>query len=108
MLPPSSWKAATAARATSAAATAYSDSSRPVSSLQNFLITFVLLYACVPLLDGVRQRVDLVSDVATQQLEGGDGCQRDQRRGDRVLGQLKTCFVAKESLNHLFAPLELG
>src|SRR5215217_6833895 len=45
MLPPSSWKAATAASATSAAATAYSESSRPDSSLQNFLITFVLLYA---------------------------------------------------------------
>jgi hypothetical protein len=61
-----------------------------------------------PLFDGVRQRVDLVSDVATEQLEGCDGCERDQRRGDRVLGQLKTSFIAKESLNHLFAPLGLG
>src|SRR5215217_5429023 len=37
MLVPSSWNAATAARATRAAATAYSDSSSPVSSCQNFL-----------------------------------------------------------------------
>src|SRR5215208_2023525 len=41
MLVPNVWKAATAANATSAAATAYSESSRPVSSRKNFLIIFV-------------------------------------------------------------------
>src|SRR6185503_16958804 len=37
ILVPSSWNAATVATATSAAATAYSDSSSPVSSFKNFL-----------------------------------------------------------------------
>src|SRR6185369_12377767 len=38
MFVPRSWKAATQANATSAAATAYSESSRPDSSFKNFLI----------------------------------------------------------------------
>src|SRR5438034_11603592 len=40
---PSAVKAATTAIATKAAATAYSDNSRPVSSRKNFLIIFLLL-----------------------------------------------------------------
>src|SRR5689334_1532536 len=44
MLVPRSWKAATQAKATSAAATAYSESSRPVSSWKNLLIILLLLY----------------------------------------------------------------
>src|SRR5258705_8015944 len=43
MLPPRSVKAATAAIATSAAATAYSESSSPVSSWKNLLIMVLLL-----------------------------------------------------------------
>jgi hypothetical protein len=38
MLVPRSWNAATVAKAIKAAATAYSDSSRPFSSVKNFLI----------------------------------------------------------------------
>src|SRR4029078_9296777 len=44
MLVPSSWKAATHANAISAAATAYSESSRPVSSAKNLLIMWLLLF----------------------------------------------------------------
>src|ERR1041385_630135 len=43
MFVPRAWKAMTAANATSAAATAYSESSRPVSSRKNFLIILLLL-----------------------------------------------------------------
>src|SRR6185369_8567534 len=49
MLVPRSWKAATQANATSAAATAYSESSRPVSSWKNLLIIVLLL------LDSIRR-----------------------------------------------------
>src|SRR4051812_25705278 len=101
MLPPRSWKAATAASATRAAATAYSDNSRPDSSLKKCLITFLLLLRFLaPLFNCVCQRVDLGADVAAQQLEGGDGGERDERCGDGVFRQFKTCFIAKESLNH--------
>ncbi|HYX42128.1 MAG TPA: hypothetical protein VE821_10545, partial [Pyrinomonadaceae bacterium] len=54
--------------------------------------------------DGVCERRDLGADVRAQSAEGGDDCQRDQRGGHGVLGQLKTGFVTKESLNHWFAP----
>src|SRR5438105_12195794 len=100
MLPPRSWKAATAANATSAAATAYSDNSRPVSSFKNLLITNFLLTDLESLFNCVRQRVDLGADVAAQKLESCDGCQSYERCGDGVLRQFKTCFIAKESLNH--------
>src|SRR5436305_6726856 len=53
-----------------------------------------------PLFNCVCQRVDLGADVGAQQLEGGDGCERDQRCGDGVFRQFKTSFIAKESLNH--------
>src|ERR1044072_4355263 len=43
MFVPRVWKATTQANATSAAATAYSESSRPVSSAKNFLIIVLLL-----------------------------------------------------------------
>src|ERR1044072_2217925 len=49
MLVPRVWKATTQANATSAAATAYSESSRPVSSAKNFLI---ILFAP---LDSIRR-----------------------------------------------------
>src|SRR5689334_7602608 len=49
MLVPNVWKATTQAKATSAAATAYSESSRPVSSAKNLLIIVLLL------LDSIRR-----------------------------------------------------
>src|SRR6478672_8969562 len=103
MLVPRVWKASTAANATSAAATAYSDSSRPVSSFMNLLNMFsslpslafvialhapsrqrVVLPGCwiSALLDLAREVVDLVADVAAQSLEGQHRCQRDERCGD--------------------------
>jgi hypothetical protein len=51
--------------------------------------------------DGGRQFVNLRADVGAQQLEGGDGCERDERCRNGVFRQLKTGFIAKESLNHL-------
>src|SRR5262244_2499387 len=90
MFVPRSWKAATQARATSAAATAYSDSSSPVSSFKNLLSIWlspldtdaVAQHTCVArplndfrLLDGVGEGVDLASNVGAQQLESGDASQ---------------------------------
>jgi hypothetical protein len=67
-----------------------------------------LLHATEMLFDLICQRSDLGPDVRAQQLEGCDGCERDERCGDGVFRQFKTGFIAKESLNHLFAPLECG
>src|SRR5829696_1345785 len=103
MFPPNNWKAATAANATSAAATAYSESSRPDSSFKNFLnirsnppsrmkglrlhfspgSTFSRLpgqsvHSELRSLDLAGEFVDLQADVGAQQLESGDGCQRDE------------------------------
>src|SRR6185436_7874827 len=114
MLVPNNWNAATAANATSAAATAYSESSRPVSSSQNLFSINVLLvfkteaFHCIrqqqlralpgsigslELLDLAGELVDLRADVGTQQLERGDCCQRDERCGHGVLGKFKTGFI---------------
>src|SRR6185295_1930047 len=84
MLVPRSWNAATVARAIIAAATAYSDNSRPVSSLKNFLIISCLLrklgirlahaqehYALRPsqLFHGVGETGDLARDIGAEKLE---------------------------------------
>src|SRR6185503_3556714 len=107
MLVPSSWKAATQANAMSAAATAYSESSKPLSSFKNFLnIRSILLQnpgrlapslqpgstslllpgQQVPqeLLDLAGEVVDLGANVGAQKLEGGDACQCDKRCGNCV------------------------
>src|SRR5262245_41424142 len=104
ILVPNAVKAATAASATSAAATAYSDSSSPVSSFQNLLITvhpsdeiFVVskqigqapqrtcgAYLKVGLLNLVAQVGDGTGDLSTQCCERGNGCERDERCGDGV------------------------
>jgi len=43
---------------------------------------------------------DLRGDVGSQQLERGDGCQRDERCGNCVFRKFKTGFIAEKSLNH--------
>src|SRR6185295_5624472 len=117
MFPPKSWEAATAANATSAAATAYSDSSKPLSSFKNFLNIRSILPQRIKahrqhllaaagrrihkeLLNLAGEFVDLRADVGTQQLERGDGCQRDERCGNCVFRKFKTGFIAEKSLNH--------
>src|SRR6185437_8754645 len=124
MFPPKSWNAATAANATSAAATAYSESSKPLSSFKNFLnIRSILLNKLkAPIITPAAHRCrverghkellnlagevsDLGGDVGAQQLESGDGCQRDERCGNCVFRKFKTGFIAEKSLNHVVAPL---
>jgi hypothetical protein len=50
------------------------------------------------------ERVDFGADVLAQQLESGDGCQRDERCGYCVLRKFKTGFITEKSLNHFVAP----
>src|SRR5215203_5975839 len=94
MLVPSSWNAATAAIATRAAATAYSDSSSPVSSFKNFLNMIDSFYwnrrlepsrsaGRGPQLSG--EFVNPGGDVSAQQLKSGNSCQRDERCRNCVL-----------------------
>src|SRR6185369_5310155 len=103
MLPPKVWNARTAANATNAAATAYSDNSSPLSSFRNFvnivlpsltlhgqpaaseLLPARLDVISDELFDLAGQIVDLRADVAAQSLEREDRCQRDERCGDGVL-----------------------
>jgi len=58
------------------------------------------------LLNLAGEFVDFGADVGTQQLESGDGCQRDERCGNCVFRKLKTGFIAEKSLNHFVAPLD--
>src|SRR5882672_6042191 len=123
------------AMATRAAATAYSESSRPVSSLRKSLsIALILGHLLVKGLgclqfgqtrsrngcyanasDPVRRLfasadmraefIDLRADRSAQRREGSDDGDSNQRCGNGIFRQLKTGFIAKEFPNHLFAPL---
>src|SRR5215207_351305 len=101
--------------AMSAAATAYSDSSRPVSSRRKFFNIFF----CSPSseigwegclrLDGALQLRDPVGNGGAERREGADDRDGDERRRDGVLGQFETGLVAHEFLQHLLcAPSSEG
>src|SRR5215213_3256321 len=54
------------------------------------------------------QLVNLGADISTKKLEGRDCCQSNQRRSNCILRQLKTCLIAKESLNHFVCSFRVG
>jgi len=58
------------------------------------------------LLNLAGEFVNLGADVGAQQLESGDGCQRDERCGNCVFRKFETGFIAEKSLNHLVAPFK--
>jgi hypothetical protein len=104
MADPSSWNTATAPIATKAAATAYSDSSNPVSSLKNFLTMIGVPFrtsrsgrsllsarllpdpALLLLIDLVGEVIDLDADVFAEKLESCDSGQCHEGCGNCVLG----------------------
>jgi hypothetical protein len=51
--------------------------------------------------------VDLSADGCAQRRESSDDGDSNQRCGNGIFRQLKTCFIAKEIPNHFFAPLVL-
>jgi hypothetical protein len=104
MLVPKSWKAATQARATSAAATAYSDSSNPVSSLRNLLNIWRSSFGNAALLNDVCQGSDFGCYVGAQELEGGDTSERNKRGGYRVFRKFQPGFIIPKFPKHSGSP----
>src|ERR1051326_2518209 len=104
--------AATMASVMSAAASAYSDSSSPLSSPKKFLLITpsVLRDGGAPdfpsaevaartrfaLLDVAGEIVDDAADVRAQHREDPHDRQGDECRRDRVLGKFESALVAKE------------
>src|SRR4030095_4766353 len=130
MAVPRAVKATTQAIATNAAATAYSESSSPVSSWRKFVIIFCSLFLVSgfwkglttrftrvspqlkrvePIFcrielsrDGGGQGVDLRANGGAESCESGNDGDRNQSCGNGIFRQLKTCFIAKEIPNHFF------
>src|SRR5882724_2692495 len=128
-------KATTTAMATNAAATAYSESSRPVSSRRKFLIIFFAPLpdgttleepttrftrvrpqlkragphsCCVGLsVDGRGKRVNLSVNGGAEGRESSDDCDRNQGCRNGIFRQLKTGFIAKEFPNHFVCSFSL-
>src|SRR5579885_422152 len=109
--------AATMASVTSAAASAYSDSSSPLSSLKKFLpltSPSSLRDGGTPrparvegaaarafaLLDVAGEIVDDAADISAQGREDPDDGECDEGGGDRVLRQFESALVAQEILKH--------
>src|SRR5436190_845627 len=107
----------TTANAIKAAATAYSESSNPVSSLRkpfiissSFIVGFTshlewrgplrLAFYRPGLLDVAGQVGDDAGDVLAKGSKHKNDCQGDQSRGHCVFGKFQTGFVSKKFGNH--------
>src|SRR6266536_2575964 len=53
------------------------------------------------------QLVNFVADRGAESGKSAHNCDRDQGRSHCVFGQLQTCLIAKEFLNHFVAPFDL-
>jgi hypothetical protein len=56
-----------------------------------------------PLFAGANVRAqitNLARDSSAERREDSGDCESHERGGHGILGQLKTCFIAKEILNH--------